>query len=84
MSTRDRGRRRVLTSDERVLWSTVTQSIAPLRGTSPPLEEEAPEPPGEAAPPDPPPVARDQAHKNRHPRFRPSPRRRPWRRSTAA
>jgi DNA-nicking Smr family endonuclease len=51
MSTRDRGRRRVLTSDERVLWSTVTQSIAPLRGSSPPLEEEAPEPPGEAAPP---------------------------------
>ncbi|HVZ54474.1 MAG TPA: Smr/MutS family protein [Pseudolabrys sp.] len=47
MSARDRGRRRVLTSDERVLWSAVTQSIAPLRGSSPPPEEESPEPPGE-------------------------------------
>ena len=31
MSARDRNRRRVLSSEERVLWSTVTRSIAPLR-----------------------------------------------------
>jgi DNA-nicking Smr family endonuclease len=31
MSTRDGSRRRVLSQDERVLWSTVTRSIAPLR-----------------------------------------------------
>ena len=31
MSKRDGSRRRVLSQDERVLWSTVTRSIAPLR-----------------------------------------------------
>jgi DNA-nicking Smr family endonuclease len=31
MSKRDGNRRRVLSQDERVLWSTVTRSIAPLR-----------------------------------------------------
>ena len=45
MSTRDGSRRRVLSYDERVLWTTVTQSIAPLRGASPAVAEEE----GEAA-----------------------------------
>ncbi len=31
MSKRDGSRRRVLSQDERVLWTTVTRSIAPLR-----------------------------------------------------
>ena len=31
MGSRDGSRRRVLSQDERVLWSTVTRSIAPLR-----------------------------------------------------
>lgn len=45
MSARDRTRRRLLSPEERVLWSTVTRSIAPLQKT--PLmvqEEEAAEP----------------------------------------
>lgn len=50
MITRDRNRRRVLTSDERVLWSTVTKSIAPLRGDTPFEDEEIGEPATEAAP----------------------------------
>jgi DNA-nicking Smr family endonuclease len=33
MSTRDGTRRRVLSYDERVLWTTVTKSVAPLRAT---------------------------------------------------
>ncbi len=41
MSSRDGSRRRVLSYDERVLWSAVTQSIAPLRGKG--LEPEQPE-----------------------------------------
>jgi DNA-nicking Smr family endonuclease len=49
MGARDRSRRRVLTSDERVLWSTVTKSIAPLPGRSPQPDEEAHEAPAEAA-----------------------------------
>jgi DNA-nicking Smr family endonuclease len=43
-------RRRVLTSEERVLWSTVTRSIAPLRNSEP-LADEEPEAGGSAAPP---------------------------------
>ena len=40
MSKRDGSRRRVLSQDERVLWSTVTRSIAPLRdGTMEPDAE---------------------------------------------
>ena len=31
MSARDRNRRRLLSPEERVLWSTITRSIAPLR-----------------------------------------------------
>jgi DNA-nicking Smr family endonuclease len=59
MSPRDGNRRRVLSYDERVLWSAVTQSIAPLRGkTSEPQEPEAEAP----APP-----ARPQAAKTATP-----------------
>jgi DNA-nicking Smr family endonuclease len=48
--SRDGNRRRVLTQDERVLWITVTKSIAPLRaGTPEPTDDdsagEAPKPP---------------------------------------
>lgn len=50
MTTRDRNRRRVLTSDERVLWSTVTKSVAPLRGAALPAEDELGDPATEAAP----------------------------------
>jgi DNA-nicking Smr family endonuclease len=35
MSSRDRSRRRVLNQDERVLWSTVTRSIKPMRAGTP-------------------------------------------------
>ena len=42
MSKRDGSRRRVLSQDERVLWSTVTRSVAPLReGTEPDIEAAA-------------------------------------------
>lgn len=41
MSSRDRSRRRVLSQEERVLWSTVTRSIAPLREAPPALPDEA-------------------------------------------
>jgi DNA-nicking Smr family endonuclease len=34
MSSRDGSRRRVLTSDERVLWKTFTRSIEPLRAST--------------------------------------------------
>jgi DNA-nicking Smr family endonuclease len=41
MSKRDGSRRRVLSQDERVLWTTVTRSIAPLReGVEPDAETE--------------------------------------------
>lgn len=40
MSGRDGHRRRVLSYDERVLWTTVTRSIAPLRGEAPAVPEE--------------------------------------------
>ncbi len=41
MSKRDGSRRRVLSQDERVLWRTVTRSIAPLRdGAGPDAETE--------------------------------------------
>jgi DNA-nicking Smr family endonuclease len=43
MSARDRSRRRLLSADERVLWSTVTRSIAPLREAPPAVQD------GEAA-----------------------------------
>lgn len=48
MGSRDRSRRRVLSQDERVLWSTVTRSIAPLPGGA--LLAPEPEPAEEAAP----------------------------------
>ena len=34
MSARDGDRRRVLSYEERVLWTTVTKAIAPLRATA--------------------------------------------------
>jgi hypothetical protein len=34
MSARDGDRRRVLSYEERVLWTTVTKAIAPLRATT--------------------------------------------------
>lgn len=39
MSGRDGQRRRVLSYDERVLWTTVTQSIVPMRGETPAATE---------------------------------------------
>lgn len=51
MSARDGSRRRVLSYDERVLWSAVTQSIAPLPGKQPePQEPEAEAPAPRAKP----------------------------------
>lgn len=47
MAPRD-GKRRVLSYDERVLWTTVTKSIAPMREALP--EVEPPEPPVAASP----------------------------------
>jgi DNA-nicking Smr family endonuclease len=45
MASRD-GKRRVLSYDERVLWTTVTKSIDPLHGALPTVEETAaPDPP---------------------------------------
>src|SRR5689334_11764008 len=44
MTPRDGNRRRVLSYEERVLWSAVTQSIAPLRENAPPPAEPEPEP----------------------------------------
>jgi DNA-nicking Smr family endonuclease len=41
MSARDRSRRRVLSPEERVLWSTVTRSIAPMREVEIAVPEEA-------------------------------------------
>jgi len=63
MSARDRGRRRVLSSDERVLWSAVTQSIAPLRGRSRAPDVEADDIAAEPA--QPPPAARRAAQPER-------------------
>jgi DNA-nicking Smr family endonuclease len=40
MSARDPRRRRVLSPEERVLWSTVTRSIAPLRDAPPAVQDE--------------------------------------------
>ncbi len=47
MSSRDGSRRRLLSQDERVLWTTVTQSIKPLRAETlvSPAPEQASEPP---------------------------------------
>jgi DNA-nicking Smr family endonuclease len=39
MNPRDGGRRRVLTPEERVLWTTFTRAIAPLRAGPPPETE---------------------------------------------
>jgi len=44
VSKRDGSRRRVLSQDERVLWSTVTRSIAPLRAGALPAADSAAEP----------------------------------------
>ena len=63
--------RRVLSDDERVLWSAVTKSIAPLRETAPQQADETPaataKPPRAASrvPPPPPPV-RAEAQKPPH------------------
>ena len=68
MGSRDGSRRRVLSQDERVLWGSVTRSIAPLReGASPEPEAEMAEavrpapakraPAPEPAKPAPPPLA---------------------------
>ena len=46
---RDGDRRRVLTEDERVLWTTVTKSIAPLRETLRAAESAGAAPPKPAA-----------------------------------
>ena len=43
MAPRD-GKRRVLTYDERVLWTTVTKSIAPMREALPDVDEPGPQP----------------------------------------
>jgi len=43
MAPRD-GKRRVLSYDERVLWTTVTKSVAPMRDALPAIEEPAPPP----------------------------------------
>jgi DNA-nicking Smr family endonuclease len=45
MTGRDGKPRRTLSYDERVLWTMVTKSIAPLHGTSPEFEEPASVPP---------------------------------------
>jgi DNA-nicking Smr family endonuclease len=53
MSTRDGSKRRLLSYDERVLWTAVTQSIAPLRAAPSDLPDEeieaSPAPPRPAA-----------------------------------
>jgi len=49
MAPRD-GKRRVLSYDERVLWTTVTKSIAPMREALPAIEETEPPPPAKPAP----------------------------------
>lgn len=41
MASRD-GRRRTLSYDERVLWTTVTKSVAPMHGALPDVTEAAP------------------------------------------
>src|SRR4051812_38171683 len=38
MAKRDGSRRRGLSQEERVLWTTVTRSIAPMRAGAPPLD----------------------------------------------
>lgn len=45
MSSGDGKRRRVLSPEERVLWTTVTKSIAPLRDIAPDENDEAHAPP---------------------------------------
>jgi DNA-nicking Smr family endonuclease len=53
MSTRNGNRRRVLSSEERVLWRIVTQSIAPLRADAEDLLEESEPVRAPSAPPRP-------------------------------
>ena len=50
MSKRDGSRRRVLTRDERVLWTNITHSIAPLRAGAPAEREAEPEAAAKAQP----------------------------------
>ena len=65
MASRD-GKRRLLSYDERVLWTMVTKSIDPMHGAMPEVEEApTPEPPKpvrprpvSAAPPAPPPAVK--------------------------
>jgi DNA-nicking Smr family endonuclease len=70
MGSRNGSRRRVLSQDERVLWGSVTRSIAPLRAGAPPEPEaeiaeaarpapakRAPVPGPQSATPAPPPLA---------------------------
>jgi DNA-nicking Smr family endonuclease len=45
MTSREGKRRRVLTYDERVLWTTVTRSVAPMHGDAPAQDEDAGEVP---------------------------------------
>jgi DNA-nicking Smr family endonuclease len=46
MAQRD-GKRRVLSYEERVLWTTVTKSIAPMREALPEIEQNEPPPPSD-------------------------------------
>lgn len=55
MNTRNGNRRRLLSSEERVLWRIVTQSIAPLRPDAEDLLEESEPVSTPPAPPRPPP-----------------------------
>jgi DNA-nicking Smr family endonuclease len=50
MSPRHGSRRRLLTQDERVLWTKFTRAIEPLRAGPPPAADNAGEPAGIAAP----------------------------------
>ena len=51
MSSRDGSRRRVLSYEERVLWTTVTKAIAPLRAAARPAADADGEPEIEIAKP---------------------------------
>ena len=51
MSARDGDRRRVLSYEERVLWTTVTKAIEPLRATARPAPDEQTETTAEAVKP---------------------------------
>lgn len=51
MSSRDGKRRRILSYEERVLWTAVTQSVSPLRGKAHDAEPEDEAPAAPAPPP---------------------------------